>query len=153
MEAIATFGAAVNIVQLVDFTSKLVSGGIELYRSADGELVEHSELQKITTSLSALAQNVNESLLSLKEDRQPTRQELEQVRLGNECTQVASELIGALESLKVGGKAGKWKVVRQALLTVWHKDKIDALERRLDRFRQELIADILGTLRYGNILF
>ncbi|KAF2177486.1 hypothetical protein K469DRAFT_603169, partial [Zopfia rhizophila CBS 207.26] len=140
MEAIGAFGAAVNIIQLVDFTSKLVTGGTELYRSADGELVEHFELQKITTSLSGLTQNVNESLLSLKQDRQLTQQELEQ------CTRVASELLDTLKSLKVGGKAGKWRAVRQALLTVWHKDKIDALERRLDRFRQELIADILGTL-------
>jgi hypothetical protein len=149
MEALCTFSVAVNVIQLVDFSSKLISSGRELYKSAEGQLIEHSELQNITQSLSRLAKNVNDSLQSLDKDRELTEHEREQARLGYDCTHVASELLEALKSLKAAGKQGRWRSFQQALLTVWHKDKIDMLEKRLNRFRQELIADILGTLRYG----
>ncbi|KAL2060353.1 hypothetical protein VTL71DRAFT_9748 [Oculimacula yallundae] len=147
MEGLAAFGIVVNVIQLVDFTSKLVAGGHEIYKSADGQLVEHSEIQKITVRLSTASKKVADDLSSLKSKRSLTSSEQELVQLGHECVEIATELHDALEKLKVGGKVGKRQSFRQALLTVWHKDKIEGLEKRLDRFRQQLVTEILDMLR------
>jgi len=148
MEPLSAFSVAANVIQLVDFTSKLVSGAHEIYESADEELIEHSELKAVTKNLSRLTREFDTSIKARKLDRkQFSENELEQERLGKDCSRVASELLEALDRLKFHGKHAKWNSVRQALLSVWHKDKIDTLEKRLERFRQELVANTLATLR------
>jgi hypothetical protein len=144
----AGFAAAVNIIQLLDFSSKLISSSRELYKSGDGHLIEHSELRSTTESLSNLTRKVTDSLKRLTRSRKLSDLEKEQVRLGEECSRVASELLEVLENLKLDNKRTAWTTFRQVFLTLWNKEKIQSLERRLDRFRQELIANTLGTLRY-----
>jgi hypothetical protein len=148
MDPISAFGIAVNVIQLVDFTSKLVSEAEEIYRSGDGELIEHAELKTVTKDLLKLTLAVDSSIKERKLGRKAlSESEREQERLGQECRHVASELLTALNKLKVGGKHAKWNSMRQALRTVMRKNKIDQLEKRLDRYRQELVANVLSRLR------
>jgi hypothetical protein len=50
-DPLTTLGLASNIVQLISFTSDLISKGREISKSADGVLVENLELEAITSSL------------------------------------------------------------------------------------------------------
>lgn len=148
MDALAAFGAAVNVIQLVDFSIKLISESRDIYNSADGQLIEHSELVLTTNSLTGLIDRLEESLqwdsAHTSSDRNPPQQH----RLGHECKALAVELLVALGKLKVQGKSKGWRSFRQALLTVWHKEKLDALEKRLGRFRDQIVAVVLVSLRY-----
>jgi hypothetical protein len=65
MEPLVALGLAANIVQLINFTTELVSKGHEMHRSDDGALVENSELQAVTENLQMLA-----SQLYIRGDRQ-----------------------------------------------------------------------------------
>ena len=56
-----------------------------------------------------------------------------------ECMQVANKLVRKLQRLKYSGKRQPWKSIRQALKSVWSKNEIDALESRLNSYRQQLI--------------
>lgn len=49
-EFLVTIGLVGNIVQFVDFSSKLISNTVEGYQSADGALVDNARLQAATTT-------------------------------------------------------------------------------------------------------
>ncbi|RMJ12251.1 hypothetical protein CDV36_008121 [Fusarium kuroshium] len=137
---------AASIIQIIDVSSRVVAKGIDIYQSADGQLTEHGEIDHVTRALSSSARRIRKSIAA---NRPPcTDAEVEQLRLAADCQQIANELLKALERLKRrGGRPGKWTSLRQGLKTVWNEDKIASLERRLDRYRQQMIESILETLR------
>jgi len=147
MEALAAFGVAVNVIQVIDFSMKLVSGSRNIYNSADDQLIEHSELAITTKTMAALIDRLEISL-ECDSARATSAKNLPQHRLGHGCRAVAVELLQALSQLKVEGTNKRWKSCRQALLTIRHKDKIDDLEKRLSRFRDQIVAVVLVSLRY-----
>ncbi|KAH7243062.1 hypothetical protein B0J15DRAFT_528807 [Fusarium solani] len=136
---------AASIIQIIDISSRVVAKGIDIYQSADGQLTEHGEIDHVTRALSSSARRIR---ISIAANRPPyTDAEMEQLRLATDCRQIANELLKALERLKRRGRPGKWTSLRQGLKTVWNEDKIASLERRLDRYRQQMIESILETLR------
>jgi hypothetical protein len=147
MDPLSAFGLAVNIIQIVDFSSKLIADTAEVYNSADGELAEHSEIRLITENLSQYIKELDEALQAKSLQRNLSQRENDQRQLGRECKGVATELLAALGKLKVQGSHRRWNSFRQALSTIWQKDKIDALEMRLNRFREQMVMSTLSTLR------
>ncbi|KAJ3538693.1 hypothetical protein NM208_g5796 [Fusarium decemcellulare] len=138
-------GLAASIIQIIDVSSRVVGKGIDIYQSADGQLTEHAEIDHVTRALSNSAQRIRKSIAA--NHRTQTDAEKEQLRLAADCQKIAQELLSALERLKRRGQPGKWSSLRQGLKTVWNEDKIASLERRLDRYRQQMTQSILETLR------
>ena len=46
MDPLSALGLASNIIQITEFTGKLISQSKEIYRSADGTLSEHAILEE-----------------------------------------------------------------------------------------------------------
>jgi len=65
------------------------------------------------------------------------------------CGEVADELLTGLARLKRSSTrgAGKAKSVRLALRSMWSKDKIAGIERRLSGFRDEINLHIVVEIR------
>lgn len=61
MEPVAALGVAAAVVQFVDFSSRLVSKGHELYHSATGELAENAEMEKASKRLQELVEPLQSS--------------------------------------------------------------------------------------------
>ena len=57
-EGLAVVGVVSSIVQLVDFSSKILSTRFELYKSADGPLADNMTVEQVTTDLIALGQRL-----------------------------------------------------------------------------------------------
>jgi hypothetical protein len=142
MEPLTALSLAANILQFIDFASKLVSSSIEISRSSDGLTVTNSELTTISESLLEL------NLTFEFSDDLPLSQPSKNLIEG--CNEVGRELRKALDRLKNLEGGQKWSSVRQALLTIWRSGEITALAERLDRFRQQLMIEICAALRYGN---
>ncbi|KAF4464750.1 small s [Fusarium albosuccineum] len=138
-------GLAASIIQIIDVSSRVVGKGFDIYQSADGQLTEHAETDHVTRALSNSAQRIRKSIAASHQPR--TDAEKEQLMLAADCQQIAQELLSALERLKRRGQPGKCSSLRQGLKAVWNEDKIASLERRLDRYRQQMIQSILETLR------
>ena len=64
------------------------------------------------------------------------------------CIDVSQELKKALEKLTGQGKPGRFRSFRQALKSVWSKDDIDNLERRVKMYKEELNIRIIVGLRF-----
>ena len=171
MDPLSALSVAGNIIQFVDFSSKLIAKSHKLYSSADGALVENLELEAIADSMSGLNSKVRDTLVATSAvyspvfldgrqiERNPTREEQRMVRATREneksihfvceqCANVSGELLEALERLKVRGTNRKWASFRQALQSVWNEGKIEKLAERLQKLRAQFDTSILIALRY-----
>ena len=145
MDPLTALGLTSNIIQFVDFVSKLFSTTKRLYVSQSGASVEHLELESLARHIKKLAEGAKprnsprSMLISKLSDEDHTL-----VDLGNQCVAVSKELLGVLNSLKLkGNHARSWDSFVQALRTEWKKDDIESLQRRLDRMSNQLNARIL----------
>lgn len=141
MEPLVAIGLVGNIVQFVDFTSKLVSKTVENYHSADGAFMENTDLETATNDLLALNERIRSN--TTIESTNPAL-----ASLCCSCCDVANELLTALTKLKVQGGKSKWKSFGKALRSVWSKEKVLGIEKRLSSFRDEINLHILVDLRY-----
>jgi hypothetical protein len=139
MEVLAAIGVAGNIVQFVDFGGKLISKTAEIYKSGTGALIENVDIETATNDLIRLTTKLQDSADSV-DDRALKE-------LCQSCGGVAHQLLTVLDKVKAKGKHEKWKSFRRALLSVWNKEDIAALEQRLVRFRNELNLRVVLDLR------
>lgn len=141
---------ATSIIQFIDFASGLVGKGLEIHKSTSGLPVGHTELGVITESLVACSTEIRKSKKGQKGVSEPER-ELQQV--ATQCQDVAEELLGVLEGLKSKvERRTKWDSFRKLLKNAWQEDKIQALEARLERYRQQMVVNVLHSLRQVHLL-
>lgn len=146
MDPLSALSIASSVVQFVDFSSKLISGAHELRNSPKGQLQQHAELETITKSLVRTSSDFKRSLFHDKTRSLSSNEEALQI-LCEECQALADQLMTALKELKLQGNQGKWRSIQQALKSLWGQEHIEALQKRLDGFRQQLIIGILVALR------
>lgn len=139
---------AVNIIALVDFTAKVISKSNEAYSAANGSTTEITELSSVTEQLAQLNDDVHKTIETRKtEGDELSDIELRQQEIGLQCRKVVAELLEVLNNLTRRSDHPRWDSIRHAILTLWNKDKIESLEKRIDRFRQDLITTTLAILR------
>ena len=139
MEILAAIGLVGNIVQFVDFGSKLISELAQIYRSAEGALEENIDTETATYHLLLLNDKLKDSATSTGDKTL--------LDLCEACHTVARDLLEALNKVKVNGKQQKWKSIWKALRSVWSKEAIEELERRLEKLRTELNLHIVVDLK------
>ena len=142
LDPLTALSVAGTIVQFIDFSTKLISKGNEIYYSADGTSIGNAELEVI-------ANNLRELGARLQQVPHPGTAENEALRrLAKQCEIVAKELVLVLEKLKIRGTANRWwKSVQQAFKALLSKDEVDAILLRLVHFRDELNLHILVSMR------
>ena len=151
LDPLTALSLAGNIIQFVDFGTKVLAKGHELYKSTAGASIDHTELETIAKDL----QEINDRLRQRKDSQETqsktaTDSEVALRKLSEQCSGVAEELIGALEKLKVQGTSNRrWKSFRQALKGLMKKEELDAITIRLQHFRDELNLHILVSMRYA----
>jgi hypothetical protein len=67
MEAIAAFALACNVVQVVDFSLKIVSKYKEIYN--EGTTLDHQDLDYTSKHLAEISEKLNKSILDTRTTR------------------------------------------------------------------------------------
>lgn len=135
MEALAAIGLASGIVQFADSGIQWASGTKELYKSGNGALQENSELEVVVDSLRAL-------VVKLKTDGH-LQDDFKLEALVAACMPIADGLVEILGKLKVeGDKAKRLESTRKALKSLVSRGKIQDLEKRLSRIRDQICAHV-----------
>ena len=147
LEALAALGIASAVVSFVDFSIDITSKGKEYYKSVDGRLMEHVELQGIAERLKDLSVGIRRSLSSLPDAKLLSAEEKALKSVAQRCQVVARELKEALEKLQTSGACGKFKNFRQALKTQWTKSEIEDRQRRLKLIREELVLHLVVVMK------
>jgi hypothetical protein len=117
MDPLSALGLAGNIVQFIDFGSKLVCKGRQIYKSSDGALEQHVDLEATTNDLVLLSAQIEPSKYRNQESDHQLKEEAVLLKLTTACNDVALTLLTTLNSIKVTGRHRRWKSVRQALKT------------------------------------
>ena len=145
LDPFSALGLANNVVQFVDFGSKLFSGAAELYRSVDGALAVNAELEIIFEDLSNMSSELGTASFYEMQDMSADVKNL--IKLARSCKKLADELLSTLGKLKVPHGRRKWNSVRQALASAWREKEIRAYTERLINFRSQMTIHLFAVLR------
>jgi hypothetical protein len=147
-EALAVIGVVASIAQLIDFSTSIVVKSRQLRKSANGALLENTEIDVTAQKLLGLSSSLQQSLRPLFQPAPITQDDQALHDLAEGCIGVASELIAALEKLKLREKKNVFKSWRKALKCVWSRDEIESIEKRLVAYQKVLDTQLLVSLRY-----
>ncbi|RDW93948.1 uncharacterized protein DSM5745_01270 [Aspergillus mulundensis] len=151
MEPLSALSIATAVIQLVEFATKLVSKGKELYTSENGVLADHAEKAAISSRLNSLSKGLLLSIngIATSQKLSPAQEGLRQA--AEETHAFAEDLLATLDRLKVDTSKRKWASFRQALKSVWTKDQLEGRMAMLDRLGRVVVIHLLMILNEGQI--
>ena len=145
MDPFLALGVASSIITFVDFGAKLLSGGSEIYRGADGATGDNLHLGILTKDLNNLAFDLE---LDLAPNRPLKKDEQALLNLASLCKDLADEFLTTLERLRVKGRNTKWKSFTLAVKSIGKDSDIRVYKSRLEGFRAELTVRLVAILTY-----
>jgi hypothetical protein len=147
LDPLTALSVAASVVQFVDFSTKLISKGREIYKSTEGVLSDHAEQAAISSRLADLTRGLSVSINACEATKRlsPAENALQEVTL--DCLECAGDFTLAIDELRVTGNHRKWKSFRQALKSVWKKEGIEVRLVKLDRLRQLVIVHLLVVVK------
>lgn len=150
MEPLLALGVASNVVQFIDFTAKVLSRSVKIYRATqngngDGDA---TDLESLTIHFEGHNRALTESLRRLQKDvEEISGPDKEILRMCAECEKLIANVLTTLRGLKAS-KATLWNSFVSALKTAWSENEIQALRQTLDSYRQQLTLYLLASVRY-----
>lgn len=146
MDPVSAIGLAANILQFIEYSCRIISDAKEIYQSTHGATAENIELQGVAENLSSLSASMIQPAKSTPEPISQAEQKI--YELASSSKALADELLATIQGLQISGsRHRKWRSFRQALNTVWKKDKIGDLQKRLEMIRRHLSIHILSHTR------
>jgi hypothetical protein len=134
-------GLAGNIVQFIDYASKLIFSTYEIYKSSSGSSKDHVHLESISMRLLELNRALEPTLAQNFTEEKAVNE------LREECRRDTVALLDLIKALKAK-KDSKWSSFRKALKCAWEKERIDQLEKRLKDHRSEIATHLVAVIRY-----
>lgn len=144
MEPLAALSVAANVIQLVDYGTRLIRNIHQLHQ--DGQVSEDIDLQMVTKDLRDINGRLQTSAEQRRDQHSFKRDKSALVHLVQGCNKVTEEMIGRLSKLS-GAKHKSWDSFRLALKSLWTRKEIEAIAARLESYRDQLVLRILVDLR------
>lgn len=136
MDPLTAFSLACGVIQVVDFSTKVVEKCRQLYK--DGALSQNMEAEEMATQLTQLR-------VDLELPKHRDQDEL--LRLGEKCSAIAEDLLKELQKVKYSGPRRKREVLGKTIKAIWKKSAIEDIQKRLDDCREILNHRVLIDLR------
>lgn len=141
------------IGQLVEYASRFVGTGLEIYKSASGTTKDRLHARTVTAHLITLTDGLaakNNVCRTHSGGQFGAHDDGNLIVLAFRTSQLAQELIQRLQSLELDENATfkSWAVFRSALKSMWSAGKIEAIQRKLDDLRGEISFQLLIITRY-----
>ncbi|KAI1745500.1 hypothetical protein F4680DRAFT_104979 [Xylaria scruposa] len=150
MDPVSALNVASSIVTFVDFAAKLISATTVILRSKEGASTENLGIESVYTKLEDLSTNLGS--LTCPQQSSPSSHFGDVLALQEllvACKQDCREMIDALQALKVRGKNFRfWRSVKAAFKAELGRQKIAAIEGRLERTQKVISLHISSILRY-----
>ena len=142
MDPLSVFGLACGIVQVVDFSSKVLSNSKELWEK--GRPRRSDELEDLAHQLQGLQIHLKPSQTPLGAGHVPRQLEDEVEDLAKRCKETSDQLLQELEKLK---PTRKRDVAGKLVLTIRRQKALEDLQTKLESYRATLDTKILLGLR------
>ncbi|KAF7925040.1 uncharacterized protein EAE98_007128 [Botrytis deweyae] len=150
MNPLDALSLAGTIIQFVDFSSKVLAGTNELYKSGAEALAVHQQLGLVVDDLTKMSKRLSDSYWGLSGmGVVSTPSDDAFMFICRDASELSIELSNKLNSLKLTatGKRRKWETVKQALKSVWTEKDLTALTNRLALLRDSIQMHIVVDLR------
>jgi hypothetical protein len=144
-EAVAAFSLAANVIQFIDFGTKVAANFYGFYKAGSRPQYEFSDLEVICQDLAPVLQNLQ--LAGSDSDVQGTGLG----RLAQECQKCAERLNEKLQPvLKARSQQlGKREMLKVAFKAAWKDDEMRSLRDQLENFQRQLTLHLLASMRYA----
>ncbi|KAM0156950.1 hypothetical protein ACHAPG_005034 [Botrytis cinerea] len=150
MNPLDALSLAGTIIQFVDFSSKVLDGTIELYRSGAETLAVHQQLGFVADDLAKISKRLSDSYWGLSGVGViSTTSDDAFMFICRDASELSTKLKNKINNLKVTaiGRRRKWETVMQALKSVWTEKELTALTNRLELLRDSIQMHIVVDLR------
>jgi hypothetical protein len=155
MDPLSTLSLAGNVIQFVDFGSKLISQGYELYKSSNGQLAVDEELELVTSDLRDVILRIQGATV-ITPLHPSTSAMIDSsssystpfARICVEAVEVAQVILNKLDGFKIdsnikSSKSRKLETFHQILKRLWSKNELDQLQERLKTLKDEIDRAVL----------
>lgn len=132
MDPITALGFAANILQFIDYSSKVIGTAIEIYESASGSTAETQNADTIATEMRLFA-----TKLQPPDQTQLSGEEKSLCKLAAECEGLAKRIIDLLEKVRPKKKS-KGSSLVAGFKTKFYEGERRKLEEQLGNCRAQL---------------
>ena len=148
MDPLTALSLACNVIQVIDFSAKIVTKCKELY--IDGASAKNKEIESMAKYLANISTDLRipETFRSADSAQQECQEDEKILELAQQYSETANELICELQKLAIKGTRRKRDAVLKAVKETWNKTIIEGIEHRLEQHRKTLNTLILIDLRY-----
>jgi hypothetical protein len=136
MDPLTALSLAGNIMQFVDFSTKLISAIHQIHDKGEFDVL--ARVGSDANSLRDYATKLQRPLHAPGVSGCLTEDEILLERICQECSELAERLISRLAKLKCSEKRNVWRSFGMALLSYWSKADWVAMEERLAEYRRKL---------------
>lgn len=150
LDPLSAFSVACNVLHVIELGVKVLSKAMEYREAETGFLTEQKGLRDVSQTLNSLNTDLQASLSQQTASKQHTIEEAHLLETNSQCLRLSKELIEFLDRLKLRDKHAAFNSLRLSIKTLWHKDKMDALEKSLSSARDNLNVAFLVYMKYVN---
>jgi uncharacterized protein Yka (UPF0111/DUF47 family) len=143
MDPITAVGFAASTLNFVDYSHKVVTGTIEVFKS--GKTSKNGHISEVISDLNDAAKD----LAKVPPGRSVHEKALHQ--LSASCQEVAKELTTLLAKLSTTPEHSKWISARVALRSMRKEGKVAELESTLDSYRSQILLRLIQIVRYEHL--
>ena len=133
MDPLTALGLAANIIQLVDYSTKVINGAREIYGSASGITEEHRSLQSIVIQMKELSSKLLPTTGTSRSDDEEAV-----CRVAAECNIISDQILELLGKIKPKNSKSKHQVALAAVKNKFREKGRSELEKRLVNCRSQL---------------
>jgi hypothetical protein len=133
MDPITAIGFAANILQFIEYGTKVVAGAIEIYGSASGSTEESRSSEMTVTEMRIFA-----AKLQPPKNTQLSGEERALCKLATECEGLAKQIFGLLEKIKPKSQKSKGSSLIAGFKTKIYEGERRKLEQQLNNCRAQL---------------
>ena len=156
---LSAFSVACNVLQMIETGVKVLSKAADYRNSERGVLAEQRDLRDVLYSLNTLSTHLSSSLPEVGAMRQHTSEEARLLEANRQCQRLSQEFIEFLDCSKLKDRYAVLDSLRVSVKPLWHKDKMEAMQKALSQARDNLnvaflvyIKFILSYQDYGIVL-
>jgi len=151
MAEVAAVGLAGNILQFIDFGTKVGYATRKIYQSGKDGIESLRDVRDTSSDMRGILERLK---ASGPHHRNATSPYEGMVKLATECSVVLDKQLELLATLDIPNQAVlHWRqrtirAFKAAVMAVWSRDEINALQDRLNNFRDQLSSNLLVCIRY-----
>jgi hypothetical protein len=155
MDPLSALSLAGTVIQFVDFGSKLISQGYELYKSTNGQLAADEELQLVISDLRDVILRIQgANVITPLHPSTSTMIDSSSshstsfARICVEAVEVARVILTKLDDFKIdsnikSSKSRKLETFHQIFKRLWSNNELNQLQERLKILKDEIDSSIL----------